>query len=879
MTPTVPISTAENKENASRVRFNRDIKPILAETCFACHGPDRRTRKGNLRLDLRASAITTAIVPGNSQLSPLLARVASHDSEDVMPPPGSKRERLSAVQVDLLRRWIDEGAAYEPHWAFIPPERPQVPVAAGNKWVRNPVDAFLARGHEQQGLVPAPQAKPASLFRRLCLDLNGLPPSPEEVSAFLEDRSPYAYEKAVDRLLDSPHLGERMAVFWLDLVRYADTDGYSIDTHREAWLYRDYVIEAFNRNVPFDRFTLQQLCGDLLPHNTRGHSIAGAAGSCVSQARSASEERTAQRRENLIASGYNRLLMTSQEGCADPRDYIVRYAADRVKNLSAVWLGLTLGCAECHDHKFDPFTSRDFYRLAAFFADIQEKGTGRQEATRLPSPEQEARLVQLETEVARGRGETAPLNSVLPVSPDSARRRHHSAGAARLRAATAVLGLLIVSVTVWLCRRGVPQQRSRLALAGLVAGLALLMIQFPRHGMRSDHQRNMPEPNTDRRPLKEVEAERDALQAAVPNLLVSQSGRPREVRVLPRGDWTNQTGEVVEPGVPESLALNWPGALDSSGRMTRLDLARWLLARDNPLVARVFVNRLWKLAFGVGLVRGDDDFGTRGTAPTHSDLLDWLAVEFIDSGWDVKGLLRLLVTSSAYRQGSNGSRETMERDPDNRWLARQNRFRLDAEFVRDYALAVGGLLSNRVGGPSVKPYQPDGFWTARFTEKEYRPSQGEDQYRRGVYTYWCRTFPHPSLQAFDTPSRQLCTANRDRSATPAQALVLLNDPTYAEAARALAARILRSGGPTSSARLHFAFQLVLARPIRPPEEEILTRLVAKHMNEYNADRGAANQVLQIGSVPLPTGMDVAELAAWTSVARALLNLQETTTRD
>jgi Protein of unknown function (DUF1553)/Protein of unknown function (DUF1549) len=799
-----------------------------------------------------------------------MARITSDDADTVMPPLHPNRNRLGPGQVELLRRWIDEGAIYEPHWAFIPPRRPPPPKVKRSEWVRNPIDAFLAAEQEKRGLGPGQEADRATLMRRLSLDLTGLPPTPDEVAAYVNDRSPGAYDKAVARLLASPHFGERMAVFWLDLVRYADTDGYSIDTHREIWMYRDYVIEAYNRNIPFDRFTMQQLAGDMLPRPPQDLE---------------------EWREDQAASGYNRVLMTSQEGCADPREYLPRYSADRVKNVSAVWLGLTLGCAECHDHKFDPFTSKEFYQLEAFFADIQEKGVGPQELTHLPSPEQKRRLSALENELDQLCLSEDRLSKIQAEVNNNPHRRRRLSGrsAAEIWASMMIPSLFLVFGLLLHLRRqgaaardpGFAIRRSHLALVGVLVVLFLPFSLLQERGEGRQFQKITARLEAERKGMVKVAAERDALLEAIPSSLVSTSGPAREVRVLPRGDWMNRSGEVVSPCLPASLAA------DHRPRTTRLDLACWLVGPDNPLVARVLVNRLWKLTFGEGLVRGGDDFGTQGAAPTHPELLDWLAVEFVESGWDVKAFLRLLVTSSAYRQASKvepsqrGSLqgETSEPNPDNRWLTRQNRFRLDAEFVRDQALAVSGLLSRKIGGPSVKPYQPEGFWDARYTEKTYLPSRGKDQYRRGVYTYWCRTYPHPSLQAFDAPSRQLCTAQRGRSLTPAQALVLLNDPTYGEAARALALRLLKEGGPTTSSRLHFAFQLVLSRPIRPPEEEILTRLLQKHHDEYAADRAAARRLLRVGNASTPPNVDVVELAAWTSVARALFNLQETVTRN
>ncbi len=747
--PSEPVSPEPIQ---ARVQFDRDIEPILTDRCYSCHGPDAGTRRGNLRLDKRTEAIKTAIVSRRSAASPLMDRLSSQDPDEIMPPPRSNKAPLTQAQLELIRQWIDEGAEYEQHWAFKRPERPALPLVKNANWVRNPIDSFIAASHQRQGLAPAAEADRRTLIRRLNFDLIGLPPTPQEVSAFVDDRSADAYEKVVDRLFASPHYGERMAVLWLDLVRYADTDGYSFDSHRETWMYRDYVIASFNDNKPFDRFTVEQLAGDLLPAATAN---------------------------DQIASCYNRLLMTSQEGCADPKEYTARYSADRVRNVSTVWLGVTMGCAECHDHKFDPITTKEFYRLAACFADIQERPVGKQELTPFPSREQATKLRQLNDEIAR-----------LEYDP----KRQAS-----------------------------------------------------------------------------VVEQRNQLLATIPSALTSLSGPCRVVRILPRGNWADDSGPVVTPGLPACLSP--PPARN------RLELARWLVSRDNPLVARVMVNRLWKIGFGQGLVHGPDDFGTQGPRPTHAELLDWLAVEFIESGWDVKAMLKRLVMSSTYRQSSTENSQTRERDPDNLLVSHQNPFRLDSEFVRDNALAVSGLLSPSSGGPSVKPYQPEGFWTPRFTEKNYSPDTGEKQHRRGVYIYWCRNFLHPSLQAFDAPTRQLCTTQRGRSTTPLQALVLLNDPTQAEAARALAARILREAGPSTDARLNHACQLVQSRAINAQEAVILTRLLDKHTRQFNADIDAAKQLVHVGESPVPDDVDVVTLAAWTSVARVLLNLHDTNTRN
>ncbi len=748
-----------------QVDFNRDIRPILSETCYQCHGPDHNKLKANLRLDTRAGLFrsaedTTVVVPGKPDESELLLRITAEDDESVMPPPKAAK-RLTSGQIDRIRSWIQQGAVWKGHWAYISPTRPDI---SGLPDAANPIDRFLRARLAAEGLESAPEADRPTLIRRLSLDLIGLPPPPEEVDAFVQDRRPDAYEQLVDRLLTSPHYGERMAIFWLDLVRFADTQGYHSDNHMDIWLFRDYVIRSFNANKPFDRLTIEQLAGDLVPSPTD---------------------------ETRIASGYNRLLQTTQEGGAQAKEYMAKYAADRVRNVSTVWLGATLGCAECHDHKYDPFTTREFYSLAAFFADVKETIVGAQEPTRFPAPEQGAALQPLEDR-------QAALKLVKAPSPDQ------------------------------------------------------------------------------KKELAELDRQISELIRKIPSTLVSTSIPPRVMRVLPRGNWMDDSGPVVAPGVPASLSPL--GVKDR--RASRLDLARWLVSGRNPLVARVMVNRLWKLAFGQGLVATADDFGSQGTWPTHPELLDWLACEFVDSGWDVRAMLKRIVLSEAYRQSSRPRLEAQKRDPGNRWVAHQNAFRLDAELVRDNALAISGLLSEQIGGPSVKPYQPPGYWVfLNFPRREYHADHGSSEYRRGLYTYWQRTFLHPSLLAFDASTREECVVQRPRSNTPLQALVLLNDPTYVEAARVLAARLIREAGTDPSARLDRAFRLALARPPRPDETTILTGLLLKHQRQYQHDPAAARALLGIGDEPVPTGLNPAELAAWTSVTRVLLNLHETITRN
>ncbi len=659
-----------------------------------------------------------------------------------------------------------------------------------------------------------------TLLRRLNFDLIGLPPTPEEVQAFVNDKSANAYEKVVDRVLGSPHFGERMAVYWLDLVRYADTGGYHSDNHRDIALYRDWVIAAFNRNKHFDQFTIEQLAGDLLPNPTA---------------------------EQKIASGYNRLLQTTEEGGAQAKEYTAKYAADRVRNASSVWLATTLGCCECHNHKFDPFTMKDFYSLGAFFADVKERAVGRQEQIVMPTPEQQAQLDRLDQEIA-------PLR------------------AAFLKRTLAVE----VGQSAW-------EERARGKPVGLPADVAAALKVEPEkrnakqtEALAAYYRGIAPELAAVREPLARLEAQKKQLTDALPKTLISVSVSPRVMRILPRGNWLDDSGQVVAPAVPAAL----PSLDGTSRRANRLDLARWFVSRDNPLTARVFVNRLWKLTFGQGIVKSLEDFGTQGTFPTHPALLDWLAVEFMDSGWDIKHTLKLMVMSSTYRQSSHAGRELRQRDPGNQWLARQGRFRLDAEMVRDNALAISGLLSTKVGGPSVKPYQPEGYWKhLNFPKRTYQPDHGTDQYRRGLYTYWQRTFLHPSLKAFDAPTREECTVERPRSSTPLQALVLLNDPTYVEAARVFAERILREGGATMPGRLNWAYRRAVSRNVKPEEVRLLSELLARHRAEFAADSQAARKLVSTGERSVPTDLDVAELAAWTSVARVILNLHETITRN
>jgi hypothetical protein len=807
------------------IDFNRDVRPILSDNCYACHGPDKNKRKARLRLDDHDGLFATRgskhlIVPGKPDQSELFRRVVTPDADERMPDPKSGK-KLTDREIALLKKWIEQGAPWKGHWAYLKPVRPPLPPADEPGFVQTPVDRFILARLREEDLAHAPEADRVTLLRRLSFDLTGLPPTRAEVDAFVHDRDPDAYEKVVDRLLASPHYGERMAMYWLDLVRYADSIGYHSDNPMNVSPYRDHVIRAFNTDEPFDRFTVEQLAGDLLPGAT-------------------TEER--------VASAYNRLLQTTEEGGAQPKEYEAKYAADRVRNVSSVWLGTTLGCCQCHDHKFDPFTQRDFYSLAAFFADVQEAAVGRREpGIPLPTPEQAAELKKLDEQILL-------LQKALAMPTPEL-----DAAAARWEAALPLAQLrklprpLVDALLVEPAKR-TPQQKEAVAA----------------------HYRTIaPELKATRDKLAALQRQKDALDKAVPHCLVTVPGPPRVVRILPRGNWLDESGEVMSPATPKTL----PPLGVAGRRATRLDLARWLVSRDNPLTARVFVNRLWKLYFGQGLCKSLEDLGSQGEAPTHPELLDWLAVEVMDSGWDVKHLVKLLVMSGTYRQSSKPSAGQKERDPFNRLLARQGRFRLDAEMVRDNALAVSGLLVEKVGGPSVKPYQPAGYWSAlNFPPREWQNDRGEGLYRRGLYTHWQRSFQHPSLLAFDAPSREECCVERPRSNIPQQALVLLNDPTYVEAARVFAERILREGGKTPDDRVRWAVTTALSRPARDEEVRVLAGLYAKHAAEYAHDPEAARKLLATGDHPPAKDADVAELAAWTSVARAILNLHETITR-
>ena len=763
---------------ADEVQFNRDVRPILSQKCFVCHGPDEATREADLRLD-EEEGIANAFAAGSLDDSTAWHRITSDDPDEQMPPPDSRLE-ITAAERDTLKRWIEQGTKWQGHWAFIPPQRPEVPDVKQMARVNNPIDAFIFAKMESAKIEPLERADRATLIRRLSLDIIGLPPSPEEIDAFVHDKSPNAYEKLVDRLLASEHFGERLAVYWLDVVRYADSVGYHKDSHRDCWMYRDWVIAAFNDNKPYDEFITEQLAGDLMTGGTKFDQY---------------------RRQ--IASGFNRLNQTTSEGGAQAKEYLAKYSADRVRNTSAIFLGTTTGGAECHDHKYDPFTTKDFYQFAAFFADINERGVGYPQHTNMPSLTQIDQWEELEAKRAAVQAELEKISAAGEASGDSNDQ----------------LAKLKQELT---------------DLDGQIAQIS------------------------------------DAKKWS--KTLITNTTKPRPIRVLPRGNWLDDSRPELTPTVPQFL-----GSVEQEERPTRLDLAKWITEPGNPLTARTFINRLWRIYFGEGISRTLDDLGAQGAWPTHPELLDWLSIEFVESGWNIKHVIKLMVMSDAYQRTSVCPDELRQRDPENRLLARQSSFRLPAEFVRDNALAISGLLSPKMYGPSVKPYQPSNYWYRLYKDGKYVTSKGEDQYRRGVYTYWRRSFWHPSLRAFDAPAREECLAQRPRSNTPLQSLVLLNDPTYVEAARVLATSMLKDV-EGDEARIATAFRRAVGRAPDKQETDVLLKHVAEQRTRYSDDEAAAKALLSVGEHPLAEDLPPAELAAWTSTCRAILNLHETITR-
>lgn len=779
---------AEDRE----INFNRDVRPILSDKCFQCHGPDEASRKAKLRLDdetaVKAERDGIVIVrPNDPAGSELVRRILSDDESEIMPPHESGKP-LSAKEKRTLQRWIEEGATWSKHWAYEMPVRNDAPSVNDANWPRNWIDKFILSRLEFERLSPSVDADRVTLLRRVCFDLTGLPPTESMAKEFLADNSVDVYERLVDQLLSSPNYGERMAVFWLDLVRYADTVGYHGDQTQNISPYRDWVINAFNTNQPFDDFTRDQLAGDL-SHNPST--------------------------DQIIATGYNRLLQTTHEGGLQAKEYRAIYAADRVRNVSAVWMGATVGCAQCHDHKFDPYTSEDFYSLSAFFADVDDETHFTAGSNANPT----ARDPELELPTADQKTQLADIMS-----------RHNAA-------------------------------KAKLETKG--------MSEAELKAIRDS--------------IKDIDAELKRLRLGFRRSMITVPLKtPRVVRILPRGNWLDESGPIVAPNVPKFME----SLTDANGprhRVNRLDLANWLVDAENVsglLTARVMVNRLWALGFGSGLSGRLDDFGGQGEPPVHPELLDRLAHEFVESGWNVKAIMKLIVTSRTYQQSSVGRSDLLDLDPNNRLYARQSTFRRPAEMIRDNALAISGLLVPGIGGPSVKPYQPEGYYRhLNFPERTYQQDNDDQQWRRGVYVHWQRQFLHPMLKAFDAPSREECTAQRMQSNTPMAALVLLNDPTFVEAARAFAARSLANDIGTDDQRLARAFKHALTREPAVQELGVLRRLLKENRESFDMRPEDAVSFLNIGLTKPGIGHDERELAAWTAVCRAILNLAETNSRN
>lgn len=816
------------------IRFSRDVLPILSDTCFACHGPDEGSRKAKLRLDTQSAAFgkgksgETAIVPGDPLKSEVIARIFSDDKDDVMPPPKALRQ-LTKEQREVLQRWVAEGAVWGQHWAYEMPQQPPVPKGGAFDHVapsHNAIDEFVRARLASEGLAPSPEATKRTLIRRLTLDLVGLPPRPEEVEAFVRDASADAYEKVVDRLLSSPAYGERWAWDWLDAARYSDTNGFQGDPERTMWPWRDWVVGAINRNMPYDQFTVEQLAGDLFPD--AAHS-------------------------QKLASGFHRNNMHNGEGGRIAEETRVENVFDRVETTATIWMGATFTCCRCHDHKYDPFTLKDYFGLYDIFNQMSETGQGRggqapPVINMATSADQEridvadAKVQAMAKEVEAFEWIKFPRDAGKPLVESDASKLPGN------------LSATLAKVE--------PKNRGVDALLEAIG-------YFETDGKDAEYVKVL------KRLLAVVRAKVSAQNSVPKVMIMDQLPKARQTFILNKGAYDKPTDIVVQGAVPALLVEKTDG--EAGQRLTRLELAQWLVSPRNPLTARVTVNRFWQAFFGTGLVKTVEDFGLQGEKPSHPELLDWLATDFVASGWDVKALHKKIVMSATYRQASKLTPHLLERDPENRLLARASRYRMPSWLLRDVALATSGLLSTKMGGPAVKPYQPEGIWEeATFGKKTYQQDHGESLYRRSLYIFW-RRIVAPTM-FFDNATRQTCTVKSLRTNTPLHALTTLNDITYVEAARVLAQRTMEHTAD-SDAQLERIFQIVLSRPPSPPELEIVKSRWEILRQQYAADPESAKGLLAVGEFPRNENLPAVEHAALTGICQLVLNLDEALTKE
>jgi hypothetical protein len=828
------------------VQFNRDIRPILNDACFTCHGP--AARKSGLRLDVREEATkptrnqTLPIVPGNPAKSEMIARIFRDSPDEMMPPPASHKS-LTPAQKELLKKWIAEGAVYQKHWSFEPPVKAAVP----KNGQFNPIDSLIVGRLEKENLKISPEADRPTLIRRVAFALTGLPPTIAEVDLFLADTRPNAYEAMVDRYLGSKHFGEEMARHWLDVARYADTHGLHLDNERQMWLYRDWVVKAFNANMPFDRFTVEQLAGDLLPDATP---------------------------DQIIATGFNRCNVTTGEGGSIEPEWVFRNAVDRTSTMMQAWMGLTGGCAVCHDHKFDPLSAKEFYSLYAFFYSAAGPPLDgnlplTEPALKTPTLVQEKQLADLAEQIAKVKVELADKKrTVVYQEPDEEKKSVDPAH----------------SFQAWLNAKSGQENKDVPPAINNLLKLAAKRTPANRATLRNYFIEFVcVDTKTAFEPLnKQLTAltkERDAVNSAVVGSIVFKDlQQPRMSTVMMRGQY-DKAGDKVDPDTPAVL----PPMKKAGPRATRLDLANWLISPEHPMTARVTVNRFWQQFFGTGLVKSSDDFGTQGQLPSHPELLDDLAVWFRENNWDVKALTRLMVTSATFRQSSKATPELLKRDPDNRLYARGPRFRLDAEQIRDNALFVSGLMNPQMGGRGVRPYQPPRIWEpvafVGSNTMNYVPDKGAANYRRSIYVFFKRTAPPPFMANFDAPNRESLCSRRERSNTPLQALQLMNDVQHVEAARALAERLITQGGASAAERIRFGYRTVLSRLPDASEAALVEKALSHFLNRFANDVDAAKYLIGVGESAPRRGLPPQEVAAYTMIANLLLNLDEALTRN